>query len=713
MKVSRTILWILTLSAASSASADVTDAVRRDKAVVLYEFKETTGDIIDTAAAKYGPALNLRAHYSGLIRSPGLLKIPAQNVVTSISPADKITNLCKASKAMTIEVWLSDTEKVEKRSGFDVKELEQPLRILSLSKGLLNRNFLLGQFYDAGDFFSVAVNTSGNENNADPGGSLSEPLRSKTTAMLVGSPTVQKVIFTLNSEGLGKLYLTDRNGKPYLAETSSAGFAGTANTYFNNWRTGAYLTLGNEYMTKANADMYFSRPNNFAECTTADCLSNPNRFWKGNLHLVAVYCQALTKEEIFGAQALQEMTNKVFDIDPNLRITPTLKKAQEIHQRITSNKTPITNPILADMEKLIIAGSPVEAAALATNDPSFYNITVKDFAAKMSNREETINTPLNDFTATVVGAVRDELSAQKLLYENMVYVADPLKAAVPSDWADDMLKSNNHYAALNEGRFDLNKVLVKSTQKLFNGTEAIDNPTPAGLLTTRQWMAAHAVAGTNRRLVEFSLRQFLCTPLEKAADSSGPDDVVARDIDRYPGGVHSKYTSTCRSCHTIMDGFRPAFAQFTFSNNFVKHSLLVPELAATEDEEKSVGMKQMPRYVASKLNHNEKVFPEGRITTGVEWINNANRGFNVTHFGWTRTSGKGINDFGRALAETKAFPRCMAQRVFRSVCKREVASTDQAMISEVATEFEKNRNYNLKYLFQKIVTTPECLGEQK
>ena len=35
--------------------------------------------------------------------------------------------------------------------------------------------------------------------------------------------------------------------------------------------------------------------------------------------------------------------------------------------------------------------------------------------------------------------------------------------------------------------------------KLFNGKAAVDNPTPAGLLTSRQWLAAHAIAGTNRR----------------------------------------------------------------------------------------------------------------------------------------------------------------------------------------------------------------------
>ncbi|MGZ6398779.1 MAG: hypothetical protein ACXWRZ_13565 [Bdellovibrio sp.] len=718
--VNQTLTVMFSLLAGLSTKADINDTFRQQNAVALYEFKETSGDIIDTADPKFGAPLNLRPFYSGYVRVPGTLKITEPNVIRSIDPADKITNACKANKGLTIEVLLENSESVEKRAGFDDKKRTQPLRILTLSRGLFDRNFLLGQFYDSGNLYEVAVNTNGNENTTDKlGGSLVEPLATNTSSLILadtynaaqGTTYLQKVIFTLSSDGVGKLYLSDRKGNLYLAETASSGFAGSPSNYFDSWRSGAYLTLGNEFFSsKADADSKFALNDTFSTCTTAECMQNPNRFWKGNIHLVAVYCQALSQEQIFGIGSLQTVINNLFDIDTGLTVTPTLYKAQEIYQRITSNKTPITNPILKDMEKLLLAGDPVGAAALATEETGFYNTTVKDFAAKMSNRDETINVPLNDFSATLIGVVRDNLDARKLLYENLVYVADPTKAAVPSDWVDDILKSNNHYEALGNGRFDLSKVLVPTTQKLFDGTTAVENPTPAGLLTSRQWLASHAIAGTNRRLVEYSLREFLCTPIDKAADSSGPEDVIARDIDRYPGGLNSKFTTTCRACHTIMDGFRPAFANFTFSNNFVKHAYVVPSLDMSADEDKSIGMKQNPRYVAAKLNQNETVFPEGRVTTDDSWVNNANRGINATNFGWTRDSGKGIAEFGKMISESKAFPRCMAQRVFRSVCKREVASSEQTMIDQVAAEFSSQRNYNLKFLFQKIVSTPECLG---
>jgi len=234
------------------------------------------------------------------------------------------------------------------------------------------------------------------------------------------------------------------------------------------------------------------------------------------------------------------------------------------------------------------------------------------------------------------------------------------------------------------------------------------------LLTTRQWASAHMIAGTNRRAVEFSLREFTCTPIENAADSSGPEDVIGRDIDRNPGGSRAKFTTSCRACHTILDGFKGAFAFMTFSSGFLKHSALVPNsTAANANEDGSIVMRIHPDApgVTRKMNHNEETYINGRILTDDKWVNDANSGTNKTNFGWTRTSGKGPADFGKALAESKAFPRCMAKRVFFTICKREADSKDDAFIKKVADEFSSaERNYNIKYLFQKIVANESCLG---
>ncbi|MCK6599727.1 MAG: hypothetical protein L6Q37_15280, partial [Bdellovibrionaceae bacterium] len=115
--------------------------------------------------------------------------------------------------------------------------------------------------------------------------------------------------------------------------------------------------------------------------------------------------------------------------------------------------------------------------------------------------------------------------------------------------------------------------------------------------------------------------------------------------------------------------------------------------------------------VARKFNRNETTFPGGKVVRDDSWVNNANSGTNKANFGWTHTSGKGITEFGRTIAESKAFPKCMAKRVFFTVCKREANAKDDAFLTKVSEEFSSpERNYNLKYLFQRIVTNDSCLG---
>lgn len=719
------LLPILLLCSAASAQMDM--AYRRANAIALYEFSETSGATIKDSSLQGSPLDLTIADPSAtaIIRGAGFIELQTRNLISSSVAATKVINACKASGEMSIEAWVENNEPAQLSVGEYPSGTAQPNRIVTLSSSLLKNNFSLGQFYDNAEFYYTSVNTSGNENTATPGGSLNNPLISTKNQIIVPSletasppaSKMQKIILTLSKDEIARLYLSDRDGNISKAAMSTNGFSKGTAAYFNNWYTDAKLTLGNISTTITDVK---NATGDFTKCVDANSINaNPackaaSRYWKGKIYLVAIYCKALSENDIVGARSNAQITNKVIPVDPSVVVTPNLKKAQDIFQRLTGVKTPIYDPVLVEMEKKLSANDSVGAAALATSDARFYNITVRDFASKMSNRAETITVPLNDFTATVIGAVRDEINAQRLLWDNIVYVADTSKASVPSAIVSDILRSNNHYESLDTQRIDLAKVLIPTTQKVFDGSKALDMPTPAGLLTTRQWMSAHAVAGTNRRLVEFSFREFLCTPLEKVADSTGPDNVVGRDIDRFPGGSHTKFTTTCRACHTIMDGFRPAFGYFTFNNDYVMHSFTSPTVKTPEDEDKGLGMWKSTdpgaSYIHGKLNKNATVFPGGRVTVDDNWVNDAVYGANLPYFNWKRMSGKGIQEFGKMLSESKQFPLCMANRVYTSVCKRAPAAAEDAMLNQVATEFATTRNYNLKFLFQKIVTSKECLG---
>ena len=57
-------------------------------------------------------------------------------------------------------------------------------------------------------------------------------------------------------------------------------------------------------------------------------------------------------------------------------------------------------------------------------DPNFYNVTVRNFAAPMSNKPQSLFVPLNDYTATIIGMVRDNVPFNTVLSADLIYVGD-------------------------------------------------------------------------------------------------------------------------------------------------------------------------------------------------------------------------------------------------------------------------------------------------
>lgn len=386
---------------------------------------------------------------------------------------------------------------------------------------------------------------------------------------------------------------------------------------------------------------------------------------------------------------------------PNSEITANRRRALDIFRRLTGVVVPIDDPRLAQMEERLNQSDAIGAARIATQDPGFLNFVVRDFAAKMSAREETVSTVLNDFTATLIGMVRDDVSAKEMLTANYYYQADANLSTARSDLMADIISSNNHYADLQTQGSDLKASLIRvDGQKLQTAANGIvNNPDAAGLITTRAFLEAHASAGTNRRLVEFTFREFLCTPIQVWADGSTSDFRVGRDVDRYPGGSNAKYRSNCQTCHANMDAMRGAFAQVDFRDNVIKHTLFA-------------NTPQNPTGVASKFNQNTNVFPGGYTTTDASWINQAVAGANADRFGWRgEVMGVGIQQFGQMVANAKGFSRCMVRRVFQSVCLRDPATFENSAIETLTNEFEAG-GYKLKDLFERIAVRPECMGNR-
>src|SRR5262245_25918615 len=82
-------------------------------------------------------------------------------------------------------------------------------------------------------------------------------------------------------------------------------------------------------------------------------------------------------------------------------------QAKRIHDRIAG--VPPDEATLTEMANLIANSQPLEAARIATANHQFYNVTLKNFAVPWTNRDQTVFAPLNDYVATFIGMVRDNV----------------------------------------------------------------------------------------------------------------------------------------------------------------------------------------------------------------------------------------------------------------------------------------------------------------
>ena len=91
-----------------------------------------------------------------------------------------------------------------------------------------------------------------------------------------------------------------------------------------------------------------------------------------------------------------------------------------MHDRLAG--VPPTEAVLTAMAGDIAAGRATDAAYTAMEHRAFYDVTLKNFAMPWTNRDQTVFAPLNDYVATVIGMVRDDVAFDRVLYDDILYV---------------------------------------------------------------------------------------------------------------------------------------------------------------------------------------------------------------------------------------------------------------------------------------------------
>jgi hypothetical protein len=358
------------------------------------------------------------------------------------------------------------------------------------------------------------------------------------------------------------------------------------------------------------------------------------------------------------------------------------RQAKRLHDRLTG--VPPDGQTLDLMEADIVAGNPVAAAWRAMDDSAFYNVTLKNFAAPWTNRDRNVFAPLNDYTATVIGMVRDEVPFNSLLSADLVYVgAGGLGLPAYS------MSNNDHYETMEARGVDLKTGLTPVQQSAVTDLPA---SATAGIMTTRAAAEAFFVAGTNRAMFRFTLLNHLCSDLEQLKDTTRPPDRIRQDVSRSPGGDSRIFLNACIGCHSGMDPMAQAYAYYNFD-------------AASGRLQYTPGVVQ-PKYLINADN-----FKYGYVTPDDHWDNYWRSGPDSL-LGWDPGlpgSGSGAKSLGVELAGSRAFATCQVEKAFRTVCLRVPGNAaDRTRVDAIVGDFIAD-NYNMKTVFAE--TAVYCMGD--
>jgi hypothetical protein len=363
-------------------------------------------------------------------------------------------------------------------------------------------------------------------------------------------------------------------------------------------------------------------------------------------------------------------------------VNPDADQATRIYNRIAG--IPPSAAVLAQMMKT----DSVSAALLATNDPAFYNNTIRNLAAPWTNRDQSVFVPLNDYTATVVGMVRDNVPFNTLLSADLVYIASAGAASTYGLPAYSPA-NNDLYQAMDDSNVDLKANLVPSTQSAITGIPAAAT---AGVMTTRGAASAFFVNGTNRAMFRFTMMNHLCDDLPTVMDTTRPPDRIRQDVTRSPGGVSTLFLTNCIGCHSGMDPMAQAFAYYNFSypaSEIGATAWPIGQIVYTANQ-------VQPKYFINNTN-----FPQGYVTPNDGWTNRWRSGPNEI-LGWSAAlpgSGSGAKSLGQELAGSAAFATCQVTRVFKDVCLRAPSSNaDAAQVTSMIQAFQAS-NYSLRQVF--------------
>ena len=361
------------------------------------------------------------------------------------------------------------------------------------------------------------------------------------------------------------------------------------------------------------------------------------------------------------------------------------EQAERIHDRLAG--VPPTRPVLDDDDDrrstATPTNGPITAANIAMDDPHFYAVTLKNFAAPWTNRDQTVFVPLNDYIATRHRHGPRRRAVQSVLSADILYTAAACRRP-------PRRRSNDHYVAL-----EIDDARPASTGSSSPTTQSARlrhaAAATAGAITTRAAAEAFFIAGTNRAMFRFTLMNHMCQDMEQVHDTSRAAGSHPPGRERSPGGDSRVFLNNCIGCHSGMDPLAQAFAYYDF------------------DETASAGMRRTRRARCSRststttTNFKPRLRHAGRpleqpLAPGPE---RAAR----LELATARLEATAPSRWARSSPARTAFAQCQVKKVFKAVCLRDPVDASRPRQVDAMTTLQRRLR-----LEAGLRASPQCIA---
>ncbi len=303
-------------------------------------------------------------------------------------------------------------------------------------------------------------------------------------------------------------------------------------------------------------------------------------------------------------------------------------------------------------------------------------------AVPWTNRDQTVFAPLNDYVATFIGMVRDDVAFNTALSADLTYTVSGVDAG----------RFGDQQRALRERRDQRPQPLRRADADHAVVGARASRPRPPRASSPRAPPRKRSSStAPTARCSASRMMNHMCRDMEQVHDTSLPPDRIRQDVSRSPGGDSRIFLNNCIGCHSGMDPFAQAFAYYDFDNGSAEAPgtmRLVYNSAAVH-----------PKYFNNDTN-----FAPGFITPDDAWENRWRKGQNSL-LGWGATArqrqrrqvhGRGARQQrrirsvpGREGVQDGVLPRAGQRRRSR---RRSPTMTDQLQDQRLPAETGLRRN---------------------